>query len=162
ARRAGRRDGPRAGKSCSERDDPHRPDRGGRVDARPGSRKGPGSHSGPCPGPGTGRDVRTSSSRAGRGRRLRTAHGPGRCPAASLATALSSFIGTNPNGDWKLYVVDDAAGDTGSIRDGWTLDVETTTQVCNGASFTVPAGAPGTTSGPASLYPSSIAVSGLP
>lgn len=83
-------------------------------------------------------------------------------PVPSLAPALSAFIGTNPNGDWKLYVVDDAQGDTGSIRDGWTLDIETMTQVCNAGSFAVPAGAPGTTSGPASLYPSPITVSGLP
>ncbi|MBP6004013.1 MAG: hypothetical protein KA746_11310, partial [Pyrinomonadaceae bacterium] len=36
---------------------------------------------------------------------------------------LSVFNGTNPNGQWKLYVVDDATQDTGSISGGWTLIV---------------------------------------
>ncbi len=36
---------------------------------------------------------------------------------------LSVFHQTNPNGDWKLYVVDDATQDTGSISGGWTLIV---------------------------------------
>lgn len=35
---------------------------------------------------------------------------------------LDVLNGTNPNGDWKLYVVDDANLDTGSIG-GWTIDV---------------------------------------
>ena len=36
--------------------------------------------------------------------------------------ALSAFNGTNPNGTWKLLVVDDAATNTGTLR-GWSLDV---------------------------------------
>lgn len=39
---------------------------------------------------------------------------------------LDVFNGTNPNGIWKLYVVDDEAGDTGGIST-WTIDVTTTT-----------------------------------
>ncbi len=34
---------------------------------------------------------------------------------------LSVFHQTNPNGQWKLYVVDDAGQDSGSISGGWTL-----------------------------------------
>ena len=41
-------------------------------------------------------------------------------------TDLNVFSGTNPNGVWSLYVVDDAAQDTGIILNGWSL------------SFTVP------------------------
>jgi CSLREA domain-containing protein len=34
---------------------------------------------------------------------------------------LSVFNLTDPNGQWKLYVVDDAGADTGTISGGWTL-----------------------------------------
>jgi subtilisin-like proprotein convertase family protein len=45
---------------------------------------------------------------------------PEPAPAASGLTALSTFAGTNPNGLWSLYVVDDSAGDLGSL-DGWSI-----------------------------------------
>ncbi len=49
---------------------------------------------------------------------------------------LDVFNGTNPNGTWKLYAVDDEAQDFGGF-DGWTLDVTTTTSRLNnlGADF---------------------------
>ncbi len=46
-------------------------------------------------------------------------------PAGPYGTALASFIGIVPNGDWKLYIVDDGAGDAGSIT-GWSLSIQTT------------------------------------
>ncbi|MEZ5427001.1 MAG: choice-of-anchor Q domain-containing protein [Pyrinomonadaceae bacterium] len=36
---------------------------------------------------------------------------------------LGVFNGTNPNGTWSLYVVDDESGDSGMIAGGWTLTV---------------------------------------
>jgi subtilisin-like proprotein convertase family protein len=46
---------------------------------------------------------------------------PGPAPPPSSATSLAAFDGTNPNGVWSLYVVDDASGDVGSISGGWSL-----------------------------------------
>ncbi|HEX5041572.1 MAG TPA: hypothetical protein VFV75_01640 [Candidatus Polarisedimenticolaceae bacterium] len=80
---------------------------------------------------------------------------PAPAPVPSGATSLSAFSGIDPNGEWKLYVVDDAAGNTGQIREGWTLDLVTTTQFCNPGSLAIP------DSGAASPYPSTITVSGL-
>jgi subtilisin-like proprotein convertase family protein len=36
-------------------------------------------------------------------------------------TALSVFRNTDPSGTWKLFVVDDASGDSGMIAGGWSL-----------------------------------------
>ncbi|MBD2813154.1 hypothetical protein ID853_20380, partial [Xenorhabdus sp. Vera] len=33
------------------------------------------------------------------------------------------FNGTNPNGTWNLYVVDDAVDDISSIAEGWELTI---------------------------------------
>ncbi len=46
------------------------------------------------------------------------------------AANLDVFNGTRPNGFWSLYVVDDEAGDTGSIG-SFTLEVTTTTSRLN-------------------------------
>ncbi|MFL6213381.1 MAG: C25 family cysteine peptidase, partial [Blastocatellia bacterium] len=40
-------------------------------------------------------------------------------------TLLSVFNGTNPNGTWKLYIVDDEAGDSGTLAQGWALTITT-------------------------------------
>lgn len=42
-------------------------------------------------------------------------------PASPYGQTLSVFDGTNPNGTWKLYIVDDCAGDAGSLAGGWSL-----------------------------------------
>lgn len=47
-------------------------------------------------------------------------------PSVSGATALSTFAGMKPNGDWNLWVVDDASGDLGVIAGGWCLTITTT------------------------------------
>jgi extracellular elastinolytic metalloproteinase len=49
---------------------------------------------------------------------------PAPAPAPSGATTLATFNGTDPNGTWNLFVVDDAGGDTGSIT-GWCLEIVT-------------------------------------
>ncbi len=39
--------------------------------------------------------------------------------------ALSNFNGASPNGEWRLYVMDDAQNNSGSIAGGWSLDITT-------------------------------------
>jgi uncharacterized repeat protein (TIGR01451 family) len=50
---------------------------------------------------------------------------PAPAPAPVGGSALSTFNGTDPNGTWQLYVVDDASGDVGAIAGGWSLDIAT-------------------------------------
>jgi len=55
--------------------------------------------------------------------------------------ALSNFYGTSPNGEWRLFVVDDRQTDAGTISGGWSLDITTTpivpppTASCSAPSF---------------------------
>jgi hypothetical protein len=47
---------------------------------------------------------------------------PAPAPDASAAgTHLSAFDGTDPNGVWRLYAVDDVMGQSGVLSRGWTL-----------------------------------------
>lgn len=48
---------------------------------------------------------------------------PGPAPVGPYGTTMSVFNGTNPNGSWKLYVIDDSPGDSGDITNGWTLNI---------------------------------------
>ena len=41
----------------------------------------------------------------------------------SYPTNFDIFNGTNPNGDWKLYVVDDQVIDNVSLPSGWSIDI---------------------------------------
>ena len=58
---------------------------------------------------------------------------PSPAPAASCAppqgttTFFSKFFGSNPDGAWSLYIMDDTAGDTAStISGGWSLEIDST------------------------------------
>jgi subtilisin-like proprotein convertase family protein len=51
---------------------------------------------------------------------------PGASVAAPYGATLQSFNGTDPNGVWSLYVVDDCGGDAGQILGGWCLSIGTT------------------------------------
>ncbi len=72
-------------------------------------------------------------------------------PAGPRGTSFNDFNNENPNGTWKLYVVDDfdegitGVDDIGDIEVGWTLAIET-----GPVDVAIPASG---TSGPASPYP---------
>ena len=48
-------------------------------------------------------------------------------PTSPYGTTLSEFDGTEPNGIWKLYVLDDCDLGSGKIRGGWTLRIKAAT-----------------------------------
>lgn len=52
-----------------------------------------------------------------------TAHAHPGPASGGTATFSSVFGGTNPNGDWKLFVGDFAEFDAGNISGGWTLEI---------------------------------------
>jgi subtilisin-like proprotein convertase family protein len=54
---------------------------------------------------------------------------PAPAPAGPYVTNLSVFNGMNPNGQWNLYVMDDAHFDSGNIAKGWWLTVVTATNL---------------------------------
>jgi len=44
-------------------------------------------------------------------------------PPGPYTTNLATFNGSNPNGDWALYVFDDTQLDFGAISNGWALNL---------------------------------------
>jgi subtilisin-like proprotein convertase family protein len=76
-------------------------------------------------------------------------------PPAGAATLASTFNGTAPNGTWSLFVVDDAGADVGAFSGGWSISITNSITAQNTQAMTIP------DSGAASLYPSSLNVSGL-
>jgi subtilisin-like proprotein convertase family protein len=80
-------------------------------------------------------------------------------PTAGAATFATVFNGQAANGTWSLYVGDDAAGDVGIISDGWTLNL--TTDAGSGTFSNTNAIRINDNYGRASLYPSTINVTGL-
>ena len=65
---------------------------------------------------------------------------PAPAPAPSGNVPLNIFNGTSANGTWSLYIVDDSGGDSGSMIDGWELNITTgASAVCPGVpkTFTI-------------------------
>jgi subtilisin-like proprotein convertase family protein len=50
-------------------------------------------------------------------------NGTAPAPAAPYGATLSVFNGTDPSGNWNLFVFDDLGGATGSVAGGWSLDI---------------------------------------
>jgi subtilisin-like proprotein convertase family protein len=71
---------------------------------------------------------------------------PSPAPQTISGTTLSSFYGSNPNGTWSLYAVDDQGNNAGSIAGGWNLSIKTSPNAClpsvspSAQSFSAPGG----------------------
>jgi subtilisin-like proprotein convertase family protein len=51
---------------------------------------------------------------------------PAPAPGGAYGSALNAaFLGTDPNGDWKLFLTDDCQGDSGQLASGWSLEIAT-------------------------------------
>lgn len=46
-------------------------------------------------------------------------------PSGTPGSDFTVFNGSNPNGEWALYVMDDSTGDLGNIAGGWSLTLNT-------------------------------------
>ncbi|MCW9683546.1 calcium-binding protein, partial [Dolichospermum planctonicum UHCC 0167] len=53
-------------------------------------------------------------------------------PEGPYNTDFSVFNGTNPNGEWRLYIVDDFFIDSGNVAGGWSISIETQESIING------------------------------
>lgn len=51
-------------------------------------------------------------------------------PASPHGTTLAAFNGSDPNGLWRLYVMDDESVDSGSIARGWSLSIAVSNLSC--------------------------------
>ena len=69
----------------------------------------------------------------------------GEAPSGPYGVTLAAFDGTNPDGDWKLYVNDDSGGDAGYLSAGWTPEIQTRDGgpvTLGAATVNAPAGSP--------------------
>jgi subtilisin-like proprotein convertase family protein len=80
---------------------------------------------------------------------------PAPAPAGPYASTLNAFVPALPGGTWSLYITDRAGGDSGSIA-GWSIVITESESVANPAYLDIPS------AGPASLYPTTVVVDGLP
>ncbi|MFN9560214.1 MAG: beta strand repeat-containing protein [Dolichospermum sp.] len=53
-------------------------------------------------------------------------------PEGPYNTDFSVFNDTEPNGEWRLYIVDDTRGDMGNVAGGWSLSIETEENIIDG------------------------------
>jgi subtilisin-like proprotein convertase family protein len=54
---------------------------------------------------------------------------PNPAPEPSGDQTLSTFDGSDPNGEWQLFVLDDTELDRGALENGWALTITATSKV---------------------------------
>ncbi|BAQ64882.1 putative Ig domain-containing protein [Geminocystis sp. NIES-3709] len=50
---------------------------------------------------------------------------PASAPSGPYLSTLGAFNGTDPNGTWQLYIVDDTLEDSGTMTGGWSIAITT-------------------------------------
>jgi large repetitive protein len=50
---------------------------------------------------------------------------PAPAPSGPYGSLLNTFVGTDPNGTWSLFIVDDQSIDQGTITSGWSITIAT-------------------------------------
>ncbi|HQU83821.1 MAG TPA: FG-GAP-like repeat-containing protein [Pyrinomonadaceae bacterium] len=56
---------------------------------------------------------------------------PSPAPQSAIdGNSFSAFYGSNPNGIWSLYVVDDQGNNAGQLVGGWSLDIQSSVNSC--------------------------------
>lgn len=74
---------------------------------------------------------------------------PSPAPAQSSQTTFAgAFSGISANGDWKLFIVDDATGDIGSMSGGWSLTITTAVSSVATTTTVATSGSPSATGSP--------------
>jgi subtilisin-like proprotein convertase family protein len=58
---------------------------------------------------------------------------PAPAPVQNYNSSFSSFNGVSPDGQWKLFIIDDESGDSGQLQ-GWELQIQTS--VSGNANYT--------------------------
>jgi subtilisin-like proprotein convertase family protein len=81
-------------------------------------------------------------------------------PTAGTATFATVFGGGVPNGNWDLYIGDDAAGDVGLVANGWSVTITTSANPATTFSNATPIRI-NDPFGRSTPYPSTISVTGL-
>ena len=87
---------------------------------------------------------------------------PSPAPTPSNHTTLAqAFSGINPNGTWKLFVVDDSTGDLGSMAGGWSLTI-TTEVAAVATTTTITSSDSNSFTGDSVTFTAAVSVSGAP
>lgn len=87
---------------------------------------------------------------------------PAPAPAPSGQTTLAgAFTGIDPNGVWRLFIVDDNTGDTGSMAGGWSLVITTETAAVATTTTVTTSGSPSKTGDPVT-FTATVSAGGSP
>ena len=62
---------------------------------------------------------------------------PAPAPSGTYSNTLSAFTGSNPNGTWSLFVIDDTSPGAGVISNGWSLAITRSSSIPTASDLSV-------------------------